>query len=366
MKNDFDDVQENNGQAAPVAGAPVAGRSVLDKLTDIPGIKLATNAVKSAVRSLSPNADAVADASVAHSDSTSGKINWNDVAEVKVLRFDDGSPYLPPEKLAYFLSPFESDDDPRHTDPEFLAWLYAPANPAVKSALDSAADESVNPRLTKAMISAVKAVACVSDLTLGYIGVWAGITPNLPPELNEQIDELQVGYQSAMADAMAHIPRRAADAHRAYLSQCEQTAIEAGTTAQATGKSLQDFEAEFKHRFDVAIKASKTYAPKARELVRPYIRDYVARIRALADKEANEDRATYNFFCLPWTPAPWIAVLYRAAEIIEQDLNSNSGHDPKSAARFLTFPFKVVAHRKFDEPEAPEQPEPVKAGKSRK
>lgn len=199
-------------------------------------------------------------------------------------------------------------------------------------------DAEVNPRLMPVTKSAVAAITHISAETFSAIGIVSCFTPSLmyqQPELCGQLAKLQDDYEAAMKAAMDHIPRRAGDAFHAYMAACEKTTMETGAIEHATGKTREEFEREFNHKFKAAIQASKTFVPRARELVQPHLKKYAEMVRSLADKKAGEEQRWCSLLKLPWKPSPWIATLYRAAEIVLE--HNGAGHDPKSVAQFLDF-----------------------------
>jgi hypothetical protein len=218
-------------------------------------------------------------------------------------------------------------------------------------------DDEINPRLMKAVRMAVSAHPPVGLETFHSIGLATGFSVTLHygnREVIDQLNELQAAYETVMSQAMSYVPRHAAEAYRAFLADAEKTAIETSGVSQATGRTLEDFTLEFKHKFDVAIAASKTFAPRARELVRPHIDEYIQQVRALADKMALSEIRWHDFLKLKWIPSSAVVCLYKAADTIEQYHRTNAGHDPKSVAAFIDLEFEkhwhVIEHLTFTKP----------------
>ena len=201
-----------------------------------------------------------------------------------------------------------------------------------------AIDAAINPRLTKEVRAAVAEITHIPPATFSAISLWSCFTPTLisqAPELLGQLAELQRGYDDAMALALSYTAREATFAYREYRLQSEKTALETGGVSHCEGKTRDQFEVEFRHKFESAMAVTKTFAPRARGLALPYIQKYAQMVRDLADGKAEKERSEYAFMGLPWKVSPLIATLYRAAEMVIED--SGAGHDPKSVAKFFDF-----------------------------
>jgi hypothetical protein len=210
--------------------------------------------------------------------------------------------------------------------------IKEPVAPAASPEIE-AIDALVNLRLTKEVKAAVAALPYVSPSVIVAISKWSCFSALVPDELPGQIAELQRKYDDALGVALSYLPRAAGDAYRAHLVESEKVALETSSVQHCVGKSLEDFEVEFKHKFEMAMKVAKSFSPRASELIGPHISRFVSFIRELADNQAENERSRYELIGLPWVVSNFVAALYRAAETVEQ--HGGRGHSPKTCAQFL-------------------------------
>lgn len=200
-------------------------------------------------------------------------------------------------------------------------------------------DEALNPRLSKAVRAAVAAITHVPPETVKTVASLVFDRDNLFEldlvEVRKCVAELQKGYDSAMAKALAHTPRDHALAYRAHLAACENTSLETHEVSHCDGKTLEQFELEYRQKFQSAMAIAKSYAHRARELVQPYVLSFVSRLRDMADDRAGGEQRSYQRAGIPWEPSKLLAMIYKVAEIIEQQ--GGSGATPAICAQFLNL-----------------------------
>ena len=200
-------------------------------------------------------------------------------------------------------------------------------------------DNLINLRMSKEVRAAVAEISyCSPETILAVCNDVYRLDSNYEWEVKDvlaELIELQKGYDAAMATALTYTARAASDAFRQHKAECEDTTLKTNGVTHCDGKTLEMFELEFRHKFESSMRLTKTFSPKATELVSPYIYGFVKRIRDMADTIAEREQELCKQFHIPWEVSKLTALKYRVAEIIEQ--HGGRGHDPKSCASFLNL-----------------------------
>ena len=200
----------------------------------------------------------------------------------------------------------------------------------ISPALDEL-NSMINPRLSREIKSALAIAPNPTDEQILLIGERAGFIA--PEDLIREIDDLQLKYLAAYNAGMAHTPRAAGDAFRAYSESLSQEVISSESVSKCEGKTREGLEIEFRHKMKAAFQLAKTYGPKAREILQPHFARYVSACREYADMMAQSHQQLCEKLGLPWVPAHHIVMTYRAADLIEE--RAGRGHSPAECAAFL-------------------------------
>jgi len=196
-----------------------------------------------------------------------------------------------------------------------------------------AIDAKVNPRLTKLVRHGIAELPNPSNQTIALVGGRACFV--LPDELRQGIVELQKQFDDAMELALKYTPRKAGEDYRAHHDGMTTEVLTTGSVDKFQGVTLQDFETAYRQKMVAAIHLTKTFAPKARELLAPHVSRYVELVRAWADQQAENEQSRCESIGVAWEPSNWLLTLYKCADYVEE--HAGRGSVPKDCASVINF-----------------------------
>lgn len=217
-----------------------------------------------------------------------------------------------------------------HDDSEFEQFRR---HRATLDSILSCIDGAVNPRLT--IQREIAAAPVPNPKQIAAAGHRASFTA--PKILIEQIDALQKKFDQATALMQAHTP---SVAHKDWNAREESNSaqiISSESIEHITGETREMFYDAYRKKMQSAAQLSKTYGPKATELVRPHLTRYVELVRAEADLMAQKEQSRYADFGLPWKPSHLLLHVYKCAQVVEDRLHGHIGSAPKDVADFVYF-----------------------------